>query len=181
MHPRLQELSDHLDRERAGLRAAVDSIPAEQRGAVPAEGAWSALAVLEHLALVEARVNAALQKQINDARANEIGPETDTSPILPTLPMASFVDRTKKLKAPEAAQPKNDRTPDEIWHSLDDARESMGALMAAADGMKLTEITMPHPIFGPLDLYRWFAWVGAHEARHAAQIREIAASLAASS
>ena len=32
-------------------------------------------------------------------------------------------------------------------------------------------------VFGPLDLYTWFAFIGAHEARHAAQIREIGAAL----
>ena len=31
----------------------------------------------------------------------------------------------------------------------------------------------PHPLFGPLSAYHWFAFIAAHEARHAAQIREI--------
>jgi hypothetical protein len=36
---------------------------------------------------------------------------------------------------------------------------------------------MPHPVFGPLDGYAWFGFIGAHEARHAAQIAAMVASL----
>jgi hypothetical protein len=56
----------------------------------------------------------------------------------------------------------------------------MRSVMRAADGLKLTDVTMPHPVFGALNLYTWFAWVGSHEARHAAQIREIAAAVSGS-
>jgi hypothetical protein len=40
-------------------------------------------------------------------------------------------------------------------------------------------VSMPHSVFGPSSAYHWFAFVGAHEARHAAQIREIAGALLA--
>jgi hypothetical protein len=177
MHPRLQELADHIDRQRAELRAAVASIPADRLGAPPSENQWSVLGVLEHVAIVEGRVGAALQRTINDARANGIGPETDDAPIIPTLNIAPFADRTKKIKAPEQAQPKSGLSLGQVWQALDETRETMRSLMNAADGMKLTDVTMPHPVFGPLHLYTWFAWIGSHEARHAAQIREIGSVL----
>jgi hypothetical protein len=41
-------------------------------------------------------------------------------------------------------------------------------------------VSWPHPRFGPLTGYQWIAFSGAHEARHAAQIREIAEQLRAS-
>jgi hypothetical protein len=39
-------------------------------------------------------------------------------------------------------------------------------------------VVVPHPALGDQNLYQWIAFVGAHESRHAAQIREIAAALA---
>lgn len=178
MHPRLQELSDHFDRHRADLRAAVNSVPTEQHERAPSDGEWSVLGVLEHIAIVEGRVSAALQRTIDQARANGVSQETDDAPLLTTLGADVYLDRTKKIKASEAAQPKLAQSIDAIWRSLDETRDSIRGLMTAADGMKLTDVTMPHPVFGPLHLYKWFAFVGAHEGRHAAQIREIGARLA---
>jgi hypothetical protein len=40
-------------------------------------------------------------------------------------------------------------------------------------------MTRKHPVLGPIDLYQWILFVAVHEARHTAQIREIAAALAA--
>jgi hypothetical protein len=35
----------------------------------------------------------------------------------------------------------------------------------------------PHPAWGPLNLYQWLAFVGAHEARHLAQISALKETL----
>jgi hypothetical protein len=43
----------------------------------------------------------------------------------------------------------------------------------SADGLALSEIVQPHPVLGPINLYQWIAFVGAHEARHAAQVMEL--------
>lgn len=134
--------------------------------------------VLEHIAIVEGRVSAALQRAIEEARANGVSLETDDAPILATLDADAYLDRARKIKTSEAAQPKLGQPIDDLWRSLDATRDSIRGLMTAADGMKLTDVTMPHPVFGPLHLYKWFAFVGAHEGRHAAQIREIGARLA---
>ena len=48
-----------------------------------------------------------------------------------------------------------------------------------ADGLAIGEVTAPHPFLGSLNLYQWLIFLGAHEARHAAQIREIAGSAGA--
>jgi hypothetical protein len=47
----------------------------------------------------------------------------------------------------------------------------------ANDGLAFGTVSMPHPDFGPSSAYHWFAFVGVHKARHAAQIREIADAL----
>ena len=178
MHPRHQELASHLDQQRADLRAAVAGVPADHHSASPAEDQWSVLGVLEHLVIVEGRVGTLIEKHLSDARAAGLPSETDESPILPTLNVAMFSDRSRKIKASEAAHPKFGRTLDELWTSLDGSLANIHRLLGTADGARLSEIMMPHPVFGPLDLYTWFAFIGSHEARHAAQIREIGAKLA---
>ncbi len=50
----------------------------------------------------------------------------------------------------------------------------MRDVLHAGDGLAIGTLSLPHPLFGPLTAYHWLAFVGAHEARHAAQIREIA-------
>lgn len=178
MHPRYQEIADHLERQRAELRAAVDSVPTAHHGTAPAEGRWSVLGVLEHLAIVEGRIGTMLEKHLTDAKVAGVPRETDHTPILPQLSIAGFTDRSRKLKGSDAVQPKLGVPLDELWASLDASLARMRQLLVDADDMCLSEVTMPHPIFGPLDLYTWFAFVGSHEARHAAQIREIGGTLA---
>jgi hypothetical protein len=181
MHPRHQELSNHLDTHRAELRAAVAAVPAEHHTTSPSDGQWSVLEVLEHLAIVEGRVGVLIEKHLDDARAAGLSPETDDAPVLPTLNIAMFGDRTRKIKASDAAQPKAGRELNDLWQSLDAALDHARRLLHSADGMRLSDVTMPHPVFGPLDLYTWFAFIGSHEGRHAAQIREIGAALVARS
>jgi uncharacterized damage-inducible protein DinB len=178
MHPRFQELSGHLDQQRAELRAAVASVPAEHHSTIPSEGRWSVLGVLEHLVIVEQRIGMLMEKQVGDAVAGGLKSETDDAPILPSLNIARFTDRTRKIKASEAAQPKSGRELAELWSALDASLGTFHRLLAAVDGMRIGEVMMPHPAFGPLDLYTWFAFVGSHEGRHAAQIREIATTSA---
>ena len=49
-----------------------------------------------------------------------------------------------------------------------------------ADGKDLRPVRQAHFLFGELDFYQWVAFVGFHERRHTAQLREIAAALATS-
>jgi hypothetical protein len=180
MHPRFEELSAHLDRQRAELRAAVASVPSRYHAITPSDDHWSVLGVLEHLVIVEGRIAKLIEKNLDDARAGGLQTETDDTPILPLLRIAPFTDRTRRIKASDAAQPRLGRELGELWQSLDASLDTFHQLLASADGMRIGTVTMPHPIFGPLDLYTWFAFVGSHEARHAAQIREIGVMLTAS-
>jgi uncharacterized damage-inducible protein DinB len=178
MHPRIRELAEHLDRHRTELRDAVATVPTQHHTTPPSEGQWSVLGVLEHLVIVEGRIAALIEKHLADARAAGLPRESDETPILPLLHLASFADRTRKIKASEAAQPKFGKEPPELWQSLDSSLEVFHRLLESADGLSIGNVTMPHPVFGSIDLYTWFAFVGAHEGRHAAQIREIGATLA---
>jgi hypothetical protein len=57
---------------------------------------------------------------------------------------------------------------------LEHRRAKFRDLVRSADGLALAKVTAPNRVLGPLDGYQWILFVGAHEARHTGQIREIA-------
>jgi len=171
MHPRTLELLDYLDAQRAALRAAFDAVPADARDRPPAPGQWSAAAVVEHLAIVDARIAKVLAKRIVEGRAAGVGPETSTDSVLPTIDTAMVLNRATRVTAPQVLHPTG-LDANAAWAALERATVDVRASVAEGDGLALSTITHPHPLFGPLSLYYWIAFVGAHEARHAAQIRE---------
>ena len=172
-HPRTQELLQYLDEQRAVLRAAFEAVPATQRDLVPAPGRWSAAGNIEHLAIVEARVSARLSALLAEARAAGLGPEPDPSPVIPTLDAGRAMDRKTALTAPEALAPTG-LSAEAAWAALEEAGTKVREVLHASDGLAIGTLSLPHPLVGPLTAYHWIAFVGAHEARHAAQIREIA-------
>lgn len=153
------------------LRAAFDAVPADARDRAPAPGLWSPTAIVEHLAIANGRIARLLAKRIAEGRAAGIEQETCADPILPTIDTAPVMDRLTRIPAPEVLHPTG-LDADAAWAALERATTEVRASIAQGDGLALATITYPHPLLGPLTLYTWIAFVGAHEARHAAQIRE---------
>jgi DinB superfamily len=176
MHPRMTELLDHLDRQRLILRAAVDSISPDRWQRRPSPEGWSVAEVLEHLSLVEFRLANLFTTKLAEARAQGLAAEPDDTPLDLMRGMDGVGDREQKVATGEVMQPKAGLDGSAAWAALDDARRAMRAALISGDGLALGQISHPHPRFGPLDLYQWAAFLGWHEARHAAQIREIALS-----
>ena len=172
MHPRTAELLAYLDEADAALRAAYDAVPAERRAERPTPDRWSPAEVVHHLAIVERRVAQRIAALVEEARA--LPAETDASPVLPTLTARRLVDRTRRIVAGEASQPR-DTEAGRAWADLDETRRALKEIVAGADGLALGQVHAPHPALGDISGYEWIAFVGAHEARHAAQIREDAA------
>jgi hypothetical protein len=173
MHPRISEVMEHLDTQRAVLRKAFDEVPPQNREREPAPGRWSAAGIIEHLAIVEERVAVALSARIAAARAEGHALETSTAPVLPTFDLARIMNRTNRITAPEPVHPTSLASV-AAWEALERAGGRVRAALRSGDGLALGMLTHPHPVFGPLSIYEWFAVIGSHEARHAAQIRDIA-------
>lgn len=172
MHPRISELLDYIDRQTPALRAAYDSVPADRRAVRPAPDRWSAAEVVHHLAIVERALARRLVALIEQARA--LPPERDATPILPALAQERVMDRTTRFTSSEAAQPR-DTDPARVWPEYEEARRAFREVVVNGDGLALGEVSAPHPALGELSGYGWIAFAGGHAARHAAQIREIAA------
>jgi uncharacterized damage-inducible protein DinB len=177
MQPRIQELLDHITGARQELRDAVDSVPVDHRQARPTPDAWSVAEVLEHLAVVETNVARMLSKKIAEGREAGLGVETESSSVVNPRHVATMRDRSRRIETGDATRPTSSLSASAAWEAAESARATMRQVMIDSDGLALAEISAPHRIFGPLNVYEWIAFIGNHESRHAAQIREIGSSL----
>jgi hypothetical protein len=171
MHPRTHELLEYLDEQRAALRAAFERIPASSRSLAPAAGGWSSAEIVEHLSIVNRGIAKMLAIKIVKATRSGLGPETSTEPVLPTIDVQGMSNRSTRITAPDSVQPTG-LSADEAWAELEWSWVALEASIRECDGFALATITHPHPALGPLSLYGWIAFAGAHAARHTQQIRE---------
>lgn len=170
MHSVTRELLAYLDEQRSVLKSAFESVPKELRELSPAPERWSAANVVEHLAIVETRVSGLLADRIEEARPQLLA-ATSTAAIPPGFDYKRVHDRSTRVKAPETALPTGLDSA-AAWAALENAGSLMRALLIKNDGLSLSSVTHAHPRFGPLSVYEWVKFLGAHEVRHAEQIRE---------
>ena len=178
MNPRINELAEYLDRERADLDRAIASVPPARHNDKPAADVWSVAEVVNHIALTDRRITALLTKIVGEAKAGGALPDGNTSPILPRIDVRRVLDRTAKIRNPRGDPAADCNVPDGLA-GLDAARTDLKALLQQPDLPDLGGVTAPHPAFGPLTGYEWVAFMAAHTRRHADQIREIAGQLPA--
>ena len=177
MHPRIRELTDYLDRERADLDRAVASITADRHNEKPSDDVWCVAEVVNHLALTDKRVTMLLAKVTGEARAAGAAPDSATAPILPSVDVRKVLDRSQKIRNPRGDPPVGASVADGLT-ALDAARAELKKLLSQPDLPDLGKVSAPHPAFGPLSGYEWVAFMAAHTRRHADQIREIGGQLA---
>ena len=170
-----------LAAERAALAAAVARVPAELRSRSLAPGQWSIVDVVEHLTRVETGIARLLAKR---GRPGESGPVPEGKSfadlrLTPEL-IAHLRDRAHRIEAPERVRPSGAANPATAWEALEAARGELLRAFAAADPDALDAVVHEHAVLGPLVLRDWVTFVAHHEARHCAQVAEIADALVAS-
>ena len=179
MHPFTTAVFDRLSAARADLRAAVEAVPPPMRAHKPGPDRWSVNEVLEHLSLVETiftqRIAAAIDKARQEGLPLEQAPERA---MLPADIETRVADRSNPRTAPEAARPQGNLDAAAAWQRVEQARAVLRDTIAAADGLALSTVIESHPFFGALTVYQFAELIAAHEGRHTAQVREIAAKLA---
>lgn len=176
MHPRTEEVLRHLEHYRSVLEDAVQTVPPDRRGSRPAPDRWSVAEILDHLGIVEGNVVRMLGKQFAQARAGGLRLEPDAGTVVPSFPVALVLDRGRRIEAPERILPTSGLDAQAAWQVLTDRRALLRELLAEFDGLALGDVVppYPHPIFGSLNGWQWVVFLGAHEGRHAGQIRELA-------
>jgi hypothetical protein len=135
-----------------------------EAAAAPAEGSWSAIGIIEHLAFSER----GLVRRVREAPQSE----GESTPGREEALFEGLKRREKKLSAPEAAHPKGEcATLAEAMAKFDAARARTVAFVESCDrDLRLCSTT--HPLLGPLTGMECLHMVAAHPFRHAAQIRE---------
>ncbi|MEO8335855.1 MAG: DinB family protein [bacterium] len=174
MHPRLTELLEYLDAQRAHVLGAASSLPPERWVERPDAERWSVSEVCWHLQRVETGVAKLIRKRANEARLQGHPAEESESSLLGALDGRRVTDRTLRIDAPSQITPTEMPTAEMVQQQLNESREMLRAAVAEADGLALETIKHPHPVLGEIDLYQWILFVGHHEARHAQQIGEVA-------
>ena len=178
MHPRTEDILDHLEENRATLHAAVDAVPSPLRETRPAPDRWSVAEVLEHLTRVEEQLTRVLAAKLSEARmTGTLGPEEATSRVTDSIDRGLLLDRGRRITAGERVLPRGEMDSAIALATLDRTRANLRDLVVAHDGLSLGAISFPHPVLGVIDGYQGFVFIGTHEARPAAQIRESGAVL----
>ncbi|HET7620163.1 MAG TPA: DinB family protein [Vicinamibacterales bacterium] len=177
MHPRMQEILSFLDLQRAALARAYEAVPPGLRSLRPAPDRWSAAEVIGHLTVVEGRITQVLRASIDAATEAGLGPDRETSPVVPTVDVDRILDRSRAVTASAGSQPPAGLGADDAWATLEERRADLRRLIHDVDGLALQLVTAANPVLGSLNAYQWLVFVGAHERRHAAQIDEITAAL----
>jgi uncharacterized damage-inducible protein DinB len=168
------ELLQLLDAERQALVAEIEQVPLAQREQRPSPQAWSVAEVLEHLARVErgiAKLIALRGREQPSAEQAEAAP-------LDAARIARVRGRSARLEAPERVRPSGTVTSADALRALEDARAQLREAVIAADSASLDACTHAHAVIGVLTLRDWVRFVAHHEARHAAQVADIAVALA---
>ena len=173
MHSRIEEVLTYLDQTRAELGSAVSGVASIRRDERPGENQWSVAEILEHLNIIETRISLLLSGMIDGAKNAGLGPETETGSVLDSIDRKRIGDRSRRVTAPEMVKPRSDRDAASAWLALQQSRETLRAALLAGDGLALGELKQNHPVLGMINLYQWSLFVGAHEARHTQQVREI--------
>ena len=167
---------ERLERERAALVSRLAHIPTVIQAQRPSPGRWSIAEVLEHLVRIETGVTKLLA----------LKGQAPPSPDAPAPPAeahgtpdfgARVRNRAERIEAPERVRPAGTQSAEEALAQLQLVRVGLLNAFATANPAALDTMTHAHPVFGPLTLRSWVSLPADHEARHAAQIGEIAEQL----
>lgn len=152
-----------LEDKRKHVRDFIYQVSEEEAAKKPSDGSWSILETLEHLYLMEGFI---IQK-INDVIKNGQEQPSKAKPIERTT------DRSHKVEAPEALQPKGKFSSiEEARNALGETREATMFLLHNKSEETLEKYSFPHPSFGDMNLAQWVEFIGWHELRHLDQMKE---------
>jgi DinB family protein len=135
----------------------------------PSPDRWSIAEIMEHVAIVEDRVQEIVG---NMGQAPADAADRDVKQvdafILVAIPM-----RNPRYKAPERVSPIGGRMGAQALEHFLESRVQTNELLSSAPNLRGR--VLPHPIFGPWDGYQWILAAGGHCARHTGQILEVKA------
>ncbi|MCS7023476.1 MAG: DinB family protein [Bryobacteraceae bacterium] len=163
----------HLHATRKMFLDAVAGLTPAQWEFKPAPEVWSIAEVAEHITLSEDMLfEIATQRAL----------KAPTEPLSDFAPrgfrddeklLAAVLDRSTKVKAPEALTPRRSfPTPADLISEFKRRRDRTLEYVRTTEAA-LRAHRFPHPVLGPLDAYQWLLLVSAHCERHILQLNEV--------
>lgn len=179
MHTRLAEIVDAVEADRAELTANCRALTQAQLDFRPHEEAWSIGENLDHLHLVEQSVAKLFALKLKQAQA-ENTPRIEAAigeqeSLLGSLDAFKIETVVQKRKNPPYTAPRAGLSKAELDAELEGSRIALRNTIEALADYDLAHLTHEHPALGEIDLYRWILFVGKHERRHLAQIKNVKA------
>jgi hypothetical protein len=156
-----------LRQSRERFLSSFSDVAEENCRCRPAEGCWSVLDCVEHIAVAETLMVGLL----NAPRR----PRPADAPNREQIFLERLGKRDRKLEAPEVGRPTG------RFATLADARKQFETARAGAirfteeskEDLRATEVTHPHPMAGDVSAYEMVIILAKHAERHALQIEEI--------
>jgi len=165
------EIFDEMDNSHRRLVERVEGLNETQENFRPSPDAWSIAEIVEHLSITEGRMFNLLNKMLAETETAGDGAGIKDSHFHPfSLDHLIERSRNEKIETPVAARPRGGVPLSDSLLKMRRTREELRALLPRLEAADLSSAAYPHPIFGPLDVYQWLAFVGLHEDRHLGQI-----------
>jgi hypothetical protein len=169
--PTLELILRKLTTAQQRLLQSADTVPAQHWKTRPHDDRWSAAELVAHLILVERGVVSAAD------RISQKMPRRFSFFKRLHLPIRLVEARVLRQKAPASVSPEMVDEKETMLAGLREMRERTLAFLEETRGRDLGQYRWRHPFLGSFDMYEWFEFVAAHQARHVKQMREIVTEL----
>lgn len=168
----VEEIYAALDKARNEVVETVSSLTKEQANFRPSPEKWSAALIVEHLAKTEANLVRVVGKLLGKAEA---GNAPSDGKIYPPISFAAIAERARseRFQAPAFIAPEGASGIAESLNQLSDSRAALMEMRQRIEAVDCSKVEYPHPFFGKLNLYQWLGFIGVHELRHLAQIKNL--------
>jgi hypothetical protein len=177
MRRKIAELFEYMDQTRAALVTFASDMNESFAMIRPRDDEWSAAENLAHLALVESTIVHLMQKTIDAARAEGIGPDESEDSFMDSLDSWRVPDPVSKITAPARITPDATTTAGESLESLRQTRARLKSIILENSDIDLRSIRRAHPVLGEIDMYQWGLFVAQHEERHRKQLERALAQV----
>ena len=169
--PALDPILEKLARAQRDFLRAADAVPADQWKTSQGNGSWCAAQLVAHLIAVERSVISQADRVLQHPPKRV--------PLFKRfhLPLALVEKRLIRRKTPIPLDLQLIREKEDMLAELRHVRERTLAFIEETRGRNLHQYRWRHPFLGSFNLYSWLAFIGSHQLRHAAQMREIVAAL----
>lgn len=165
------ELVELLETSEREFMQAIDGLNEKQWSFKPGPDRWSVAEVAEHIVLADAMLFDGATKML----AGEPDPKWDGTLGKTETLRRALPNRSRKVDAPGAIQPKHAMTREQLLARFKEQRARALAFARETDAL-LKAYTAANPFFGPLNAHQWLLYIPLHHVRHNQQIAEVKAS-----